>query len=281
MQTVKSFIYKYYSENTEILLSHYAGLRNSRLLEEYCQFYNVKQEEVYSPKKGEFFEFISKAVPLEYIQKNAYFYKSNFYVDDRVLIPRSETEILVEDSISYIEKHYKNKYRVAEIGTGSFIIGLTILMEVNKPLFFIGGDLSSEALEVSRLNLFKLKSKIHPESYIELIKSDKLLSIEGEYDFIVSNPPYIKSQKDLSGVHFQTDKYEPHMALYLEDEIFDSWFEDLFQSASEKLTESGAFFMEGHEDSLLHLKEIALKYFNNVEIKKDYTQRDRFLYGFK
>jgi release factor glutamine methyltransferase len=281
MQTVKEFIKTYYSENKETLLSSYPGLRESRLLDEFCQFYELKETEFYFSEQGEFLELVSQAVPLEYIQRNAYFYKSNFFVDERVLIPRSETEILVEDSISYIGKNYKPGFRIAEVGTGSFAIGLTILIEVEKPLILIGGDLSSDALEVSSLNCFKLKSRINPESHIELVRSDRLDEFSGSFDFIVSNPPYIKSKEDISGVHFQADKYEPHMALYLEDEIFENWFEDFFKSASEKLSTSGAFFMEGHEDSLLHLKKIALKYFSKVEVKKDYTQRDRFLYGFK
>ncbi|MGB0657894.1 MAG: hypothetical protein ACPGOS_02385 [Gammaproteobacteria bacterium] len=64
-------------------------------------------------------------------------------------------------------------------------------------------------------------------------------------------------------------------------EIFFDWFHEFFDQACSKLAKEGAFFMEGHEDSLVQLKQIASAYFSHVEIKEDYTRRNRFLYGYK
>lgn len=281
MEEIKNFVQIYFEQNEKELTQSYPGLKASRLLDEFCQFYKCLADEVYLGQGREFFKSLEQAIPLEYIQSNAYFFKSNFYVDERVLIPRSETEILVEDSLNYINKITHKKPRVAEVGVGSFIIGLTIAMESLNPVDIIGGDISLEAIEVAKINQFKLRSRISPLSSVELIESDKLASFEGKFDLIVSNPPYIKQEADKKGVHFQANKFEPHLALYLKDDEFDEWFESFFKDASSKICKDGLFLMEGHEDSLLHLKEIALKYFEKVEIKKDYTQRNRFLHGFK
>jgi len=281
MLSIKEYIHGYFSERQDQLEVHYPGIKVDRILSEFCEFYKLKDSEVYIDVKREFFELLNQGFPLEYIQKNAYFYRSNFFVDQSVLIPRYETEILVEDSIQYIDKHYKEGFKVAEVGTGSFCIGLSIAIDIERPIYIWGGDIDQSALEVSQINLFRLKSKINRKTQIDLVCSDRLDKAVEEFDFIVSNPPYIKIVLDRDGVHEQTNKYEPHIALYLEDDIFIKWFEDFFLEVSGKLKPDGAFFMEGHEDSLEKLKTIAGKYFKKAELKNDYTNRKRFLYAYK
>jgi release factor glutamine methyltransferase len=154
-------------------------------------------------------------------------------------------------------------------------------MEVPKPLKIWAGDIEQNALTVSKNNYFKLRARINSKTEVELVLSDRLQGTDCKYDFIVSNPPYIKFRADRPGVHEQADKFEPHTALFLDDQIFNEWFEELFKDTSAKLNVNGAFFMEGHEDSLLQLEQIAMKYFSKTEIKKDYTGRVRFLYAYK
>ncbi len=280
MQSVGSFIQEYYKKNKSHLIHNYPGLNEMRLIDEYCQYSSKKATEILLAPCMDFFTQIEEGKPLEYIQKNAYFYKYNFFVDESVLIPRSETEILVEDATSYIHKNWTEGFSIAEVGTGSFVIGLCVLCEINKPINLVGGDISKEALAISELNKNRLKLRIHPSSKVELKQSDRLNEIDGDFDLIVSNPPYIKRQGDLDGVHHQAHLFEPHLALYLDDDIFETWFNDFFQMAAKKLkARNGRFMMEGHEDSLLELKKIAEKYFSIVEIKMDYTQRNRFLYA--
>jgi release factor glutamine methyltransferase len=202
-------------------------------------------------------------------------------VDEKVLIPRSETEILVEDSVKFINKNYDESFKIAEIGVGSLCIGLSILGEVNKKLSFWGGDISEEALEVAHINLFRSSSRIHNDTSIDLELKDRLKGIDTKFNLIVSNPPYIKEIADFKNVHSQANEFEPHLALYLKDKDYDEWFEDFFKQCNFCLADNGAFYMEGHEDSLNDLKTMANKYFNKVEIKKDYTGRDRFLHAYK
>ncbi len=281
MQTVNDYISEYYLKYQKDLCESYPGLGEKRLLEEFCHFHSVRDTDVYIKRSEIFFDSIEQGVPLEYINQNSFFYRSNFFVDENVLVPRSETEILVEDSLNYIKQNYHRDFRIAEVGTGSFCVGLSIAIDFLAPLYIWGGDISPEAIEVSKINLFRLRNKIPAETKIELAVSDRLENASGAFDFIVSNPPYIRKLEDKEGVHTQAHLFEPHLALYLDDQVFDSWFDDLFKEVSEKLSKGGAFFMEGHEDSLLQLQQIAMKYFSKAEVKKDYTGRDRFLHAFK
>lgn len=281
MQIVDIYLKEFFHVHKSVLESKYPGIKYKRFLEEFCEYENVGPKDYFSKEKSKFLEEISIGKPIEYIQNKAYFYRSMFYVDERVLIPRFETEILVEDTLSWINKESKNVLRIAEVGTGSFAIGISILMDVKKKLQFCGGDISREALDVSEINLFRHKQVVSHHHDVSLFLSDRLENFSGSFDCIVSNPPYIRLIEDKEGVHQQAHLYEPHVALYLDDAKFDSWFDYFFKEASAKLHTNGAFFMEGHEDSLLHLQSLALKYFKKVNLKNDYTNRLRFLHAFK
>ncbi|MGZ3789452.1 MAG: hypothetical protein ACXVLQ_13065, partial [Bacteriovorax sp.] len=88
----------------------------------------------------------------------------------------------------------------------------------------------------------------------------------------------IKRRADVDSVHHQVLSYEPAMALFLDDDVYDLWFEDFFRSIHQKLSENGMSLIEGHENHLETLKEIAQKVgFIKADIIKDYTSRNRFL----
>ncbi|MCT4640905.1 MAG: HemK family protein methyltransferase [Bacteriovoracaceae bacterium] len=258
----------FFEENKDLLQKNYPGLKLIRLYQELDEISDIE-----SFKKN-----LLEGIPLEYISNISYFYKEAFYVDNRVLIPRSETEILVEDSINFINKN--NCSDIYEIGLGSGCISLSIGLDVDRGLRITGSDICDDALKVANLNLSKFKNELSKHKVL-FIKQDRINPIENKYDFIVSNPPYIKEHMNRDGVHVQTLKHEPHKALFLKDDEFDSWFKKLFCDVFVSLKPSGAFFMEGHEDSLRDLGKIANKYFSKVELKKDYTQRLRFLYAYK
>ena len=281
MRKVKEYVNSYFELNETILSSSYPGITKHKLLQEFLNYSHLKAHEIYLGQSSKFFLFLKEGYPLEYIQRSSYFYKSNFYVDKNVLIPRSETEILVEDSINFITKKYHDTFSIAEIGVGSFCIGLSILAEVNKSLIFEGYDICTKAIDIANVNYFRLSSKINPLSKVLLSLNDRLENINTKYDFIVSNPPYIKLNIDKIQVHDKVDQYEPSVALYIDDDKYTSWFEEFFKQVSNCLLDGGAFFMEGHEDHLKRLESIAKKYFNKTEIKKDYTHRDRFLHSYK
>ncbi len=280
METVKVF-FKNFLETHKNLKEFYPGIKLRRLLETYFTLFpNEAEDTVYIDKK-QFCKDLLKGRPLEYICNSSYFYRSEFYVDERVLIPRNETEILVELSLEHLMNLSEENLKVAEIGVGSFCVGLSILLDIEKNVEFTGVDISLEALEVAQINYNRLRNDFKYSHKVSLLQSDCMNSINGLFDMVVSNPPYIRESKDKLGVHQQVDQFEPHIALYLEDNIYHDWFDSLFSNVSLKLKTNGVFFMEGHEDTLKDLALLAKKYFKEVSIKQDYTHVDRFLLCYK
>ncbi len=261
----------FYNENTDLLTDNYPGLNLKYLKDVFVQFMELGR------KPSDFYRKLNEGTPLEYLAQKKYFYDSWVYVDHRVLIPRSETEILVEDSINYL-KNKTGDLKLCEIGIGSGAIFLNISTHLENKQNWTVTDISEDAIAVSKWNQYLFKNKIKNATY-NYIKTDRLLGIEEKFDFIVSNPPYIKENADKEGIHHQVLKFEPKTALFLGDNIYNSWFCVLFTQVYKALKEGGSFYMEGHEDHLEDLKELAQTLnFKHAEIKKDYTQRDRFLH---
>lgn len=281
IKTIKEFLKSYYDKNEDTLKKDYPGLPFKRFLEEYCEFDNSTPEDDFFMENPAFFEKIKLGVPLEYINFKSFFYSNEFYVNQSVLIPRNETEILVENAINIISKNYHEDFSVYDVGAGSGAIALTIATEVKDKLLIIASDLSDEAIDVAKINYDNLANKINNETVIEFKIQDRLKGETRQFDLILSNPPYIKEEADEDGVHRNVHQYEPHLALYLKDDLYDQWFETLISQTASRLKSGGCFLMEGHEDNLADLKILAQKYFYRIEIKKDFTQRDRFLHCFK
>ena len=288
--SLDSYLKNFFEEEKSTLLAHYPGLTLHRLKQDikvHAFLNGVDFEELfqfpYLPHRRNpltiFFNELKEGIPLEYITGYAYFYKSHFKVNRDVLIPRSETEILVEMACDEIKKNYRQKScRILDVGTGSGVIALSILMETSSKVEAIASDISERALTVAKENYFNLQYAISHESSLKFIKSDRFSQVEGQFDLILSNPPYIKRRSDVDNVHHQVKNHEPHMALFLDDDIYDIWFEDFFKSIDTHLNVGGLSIMEGHENHLEHLKKLAEKNnFKSVSIVKDYTQRNRFL----
>lgn len=288
--SLESYLRRFYEKEKKNLLSHYPGLTLHRLKQDlklHAFLKSVDSEELfelsYLPHKSnpitQFFAALNEGVPLEYITGYAYFYRSHFKVTADVLIPRSETEILVELASEEIKRNYRNKTcRLLDVGTGSGAIALSLMMDDYAKLQVTASDISREALILAKENFFNLRYTISQVHNIEFKLSDRLHDIEGLFDIIVSNPPYIKTKADFENVHPQVRTYEPHLALFVEDMHYDLWFEDLFNGIYQKLSDLGMSLIEGHEDHLQGLSKLALKCgFKRADIIKDYTQRDRFL----
>ena len=147
----------------------------------------------------------STHTPLAYLIKSKDFWKNEFYVDNRALIPRPDTEIIIEEVLSILRAKKINNF--LEIGVGSGCIVLSILNEI-KCLKATGIDISQKALEVCKINLKRLGLN----SRIKLYKSDIDKFNFGKYDLIVSNPPYI-CRSDLNNLMKDVVGYEPRNAL--------------------------------------------------------------------
>lgn len=283
---------KFFKDHKDDLQKNYPGIAPRRLkqeLEHFCLEFQINIEDLFESKYvpthnspiQRFFDELAKGRPLEYIREKAYFYRSEFTVNPDVLIPRSETELLVERAVAELKEWVKKtdeNLRIADIGTGSGAIVLSIMQEVDRPIEAIATDISRKALKVAKRNYFNLRFKIQKNSTVHFIETDRLNDIEQKFHLIVSNPPYIMEQNDKPLVHDQVDKYEPHVALYLKDESYFEWFKELFKSVNNSLLEDGVFIMEGHEDHLVKLGDFAREAgLSHVEIIQDYTERDRFL----
>lgn len=290
MLTLGSYLDDFFCNEKCFLLSQYPGLTINRLKSEIFaigNYFGIESENLFdsayiiatSNPFTQFFEKLKKGIPLEYISGMSYFYQANFFVNSNVLIPRNETEILVELAIIEINKKFKNKKcKAIDIGTGSGAIALSILMgSKDVELNFLATDISPEALYVAKKNYKLLEFLISKKHTLDFQISDRLNNVIGSFDYIFTNPPYIK-QSDKKSVHDQVLKFEPHLALFLDDEKYDNWFKEFFKSIQSKLNSNGVCFMEGHEDHLEGLHTIAKNLeFNEVQLIKDYTHRNRFL----
>lgn len=288
--SLEDFLQAFFKKEKKTLSENYPGLTLHRLrndLSLYTEHLGVAAKEMFDQAYipyitnpiTVFFSKLKEGIPLEYITGHSYFYRSLFRVSPDVLIPRSETEILVELAAQEIQKNYKDKKcSVADVGTGSGAIALSLMLDSHAALEVFAIDISEEALLIAKENYFNMAYSFSSKHKIQFVKGDRLKNIDETFDLILSNPPYIKKKADQETVHFQVNHFEPQLALYLDDELYEEWFNDFFSSIHEKLSNDGISIIEGHENHLESLGQMAERLaFSKVEIIKDYTGRNRFL----
>ena len=256
---------KCHSDHAKILLGEVLNKNPLELL-------NYLKEEVSSSKVDQYkqlVEAMEEGKPLQYVLKKVNFYGNNFYVDERVLITRFETEELIENTIFYIKKYLSNPIDIVDLGTGSGAIGLTLEKKIpTNSVDLI--DISKEALEVAKINKEILKSNAN------LIQNDFLTNISKKYDVIISNPPYIMDQEEIEEI---VKNNEPHLALYAGEDGLDC-YKKILKDVEKNLKEKALIAFEIGSSQGEQIKELAFQYLNNckVEIKKDLSGRDRMLF---
>ena len=152
----------------------------------------------------EFLKKKNEGVPLDYILNSSKFYEYEFFVDSRVLIPRPETEILVD----YVNNHFSSPIKVLDAGTGSGCIGISVALK-NPSFQVYGSEYSEDALNVASIN----KNNLNVENFL-LICADWLSCFKTKtFDLVLSNPPYIADQDP----HLEDLKHEPKKALVAKD----------------------------------------------------------------
>jgi len=212
--------------------------------------------------------------PLQYILGFTDFMNARLQVGPEVLIPRIETEQLVE---MILEEHpdEKGSKRVLDIGTGSGCIPIALKMErTNWEITAI--DISGSALELARKNAEANQAEI--EFRQGDIQNWEQLELKPEFDLIISNPPYVlPAEKQV--LDRQVAEYEPEVALFAEN--LETIYGSIIDCAVEKLREHGHLYLELHE---LHAQEIA-DLFNpsawQIEIRQDYEKKSRFIFAEK
>ncbi len=216
-------------------------------------------------------KLLDEGVSPQYIVGNVNFYGNIINVDKRVLIPRFETELLVEKSIGYINKLFDNRASILDIGTGSGCIAITLKKEIDCNVSAV--DVSTFALEVAKSN-----AKLNNVD-INFINSDIFSNVNYKYDVIISNPPYISYDEKIEDIVYNN---EPHLALYAGDNGL-YFYNKILSECSKCLKDKYLICFEIGCNQGDKIKELAFKYLDgiNISLEKDYSDRDRFVFIWK
>ena len=211
--------------------------------------------------------------PIAYLLKKKSFWNSEFYVNKNTLIPRPDTEIILEQVLKFTKN--KNYLNILDIGVGSGCILLSVLKE-RKNFYGTGIDISRNSLDICKMNAKKLLL----ERRVKFFKSDVDKFAIGKYDLIVSNPPYIKTS-DLKYLESDVIKFEPKLAL---DGGLDglSVIRKVIKKSSELLKKNGKFILEiGFDQKNKVIKLLNNKGFYINSTVKDLANNDRCIISTK
>lgn len=208
-------------------------------------------------------------VPVQYVTQLAWFYGLPFYVDRHVLIPRPETEELVEKGLSLIrDRGYRN---IIDIGCGSGIIPVVIKKKSSSSQV-TGIDISETALNVSRTNAARHHADV-TWLLADILEED--YSWADRYDLIISNPPYIiKEESDLMSA--SAVRHEPHLALFSETPL--QFYRAILRFAGHQLMPGGTILLECNEYHAREIHALALTMgFNQAHLHADLQNKERIL----
>ena len=211
--------------------------------------------------------------PVAYLINKKYFWKYKFFVTQDTLIPRPDTELIVEQILKLTK--FKNKMKILDIGVGSGCILLTILKE-RKNFYGVGVDISKKCLNISKINA----KNLDVNSRVKFFKTDVDKFAQGKYDLIISNPPYIKKH-DLKYLEKDVVNFEPKLAL---DGGLDGLSEirKVINKSSELIKINGKFILEiGFDQRNKVINILKDKGFYINSILKDIAKNDRCIISTK
>ena len=260
---------KSYKIDTEILLSYVLKKKKEDIILNHDQILELNNY-------NEYLNLIKLRLskkPIAQIVNSKNFWKDKFFINDKVLIPRPDSEVLIEETLK--ELSYKNFGKILDIGVGSGCLLLSILKE-KKNFTGIGVDICKKALEISNFNAKKLNIK----KRVKFINSDIDKYDLGKYDVIVSNPPYI-NRFELKNLDKEVKHYEPRLAL-------DGGHDGLLQikkvinKASRLLKKNGKLILEIAHNQKLSVSELLKnKGFYIKRHVRDYAKNDRCIVSIK
>jgi len=248
---------------SKMLLKHLLNVTDSYVLIHSDEELGIEVEE----KFKEDIELLKSGIPLQYITCHQEFMRLNFYVDSNVLIPQPDTEILVEEVIN----NCKENAKILDLCTGSGAIGLSIAKNIKNAKVTMS-DISNKALEIANKNA-KSNDVI---GKCKFVLSDMFQNIQGKFDVIVSNPPYIKTEviKTLD----KEVQNEPNIALDGgEDGLY--FYKGISQNAYKYLNKDGILALEigyDQKNEVIELLKIEGKY-TDIYCKKDLAGNDRII----
>ena len=260
---LKDFCIKNPKLDSELLLSNSLKISRESLL------INLNREINFSERKK--FKYLlekrTKKMPVAYILGYKYFWKSKFLINNSVLIPRPETELIVEKTLNYLPK--KKSKKIIDIGTGSGCILISILKERPESIG-TGLDISRNAIKIAKINA-KLQ---HIDNRTRFINSDVDKYNSGKYDLVLSNPPYIK-KIEISRLEEDIRNFEPELALNGGYNGY-SKIEKVIEKSSYLLKSNGKLILEIGYNQANFSSQLLKRYgFKINKISKDLSGKDR------
>lgn len=254
------------SDHAKMLLSSYLDVNPLELLTILDKEVDSDIEKLYKSS----LEALKENKPIQYVIGNVNFCGLKFIVNKNVLIPRFETEELVEQVVEYTKDLNKDKIKILDLGCGSGAIGLT-LKSILKDSEVTLTDISKDALEVAKLNANNLNLDV------TFIESDWFSNVKLEkYDIIVSNPPYIRTDEEIEEI---VKNNEPSLALYGGADGLDC-YRKILANIKPYLNNKFLIAFEIGESQKEEIYDIVNKYLKDIEItcKKDLYGRNRMIF---
>lgn len=214
--------------------------------------------------------------PYQHILGETEFYGMTFFVNENVLIPRPETEELLEIAISKIQnsKLHLSGLKILDIGTGSGVIPLVLKKH------FLNAEVSSIDFSKKALDVAKRNAEFH-QLDIKLIHADYLnFNLNENYDVIISNPPYIGIEEE-GEIEDSVKGFEPTMALFSPTSDALIFYKKIAEDSIQHLNKNGLLFLEINQKLGLETLELYQDIFSNAELIKDLSGNDRFVIGLK
>lgn len=255
-----------HSTHAKMLLADLLQINPLELLNYLDKNIDEKTVELYKQR----IEALKDNKPIQYVIGIVNFYGNKFIVNENTLIPRFETEELVENTINYINEIFPNdNLKVIDLGTGTGCIGITLKKKVpNLDMTLL--DISDKALEVAKQNANNLNVEV------KIIENDMLEGLTEKYDVIISNPPYIKVNEEIEDI---VKNNEPHLALYAGIDGLDC-YRKILNEAKTHVNETFLIAFEIGESQKEDIINLAKNTFPQAEIisKKDMQERDRMIF---
>ena len=266
---LKNSYIKTFKLDTEILMAKALGSNREYII--------LNNKKILNNDSLDYFKRLIKerarGKPIAYLINKKFFWDYEFYINKNTLIPRPDTEIIIEESLR-LTKH-KDKINVLDIGVGSGCILLTILKE-RKNFYGTGIDISKKSLDICKINA----KNLNIESRVKFYKTDIDKFVKGKYDLVVSNPPYIKSC-DLKYLERDVVNFEPKLAL---DGGLDglSKIRKVINKSSELIKKNGKFILEigfDQKNKVINILKNEGFYINSTQ--KDLANNDRCIVSTK
>lgn len=224
----------------------------------------------YNGNLSDALNLLDSGIPVQYIVGNVDFYGYNFLVNKNVLIPRFETEELVDRTIKYVQKYFDSSVKIVDLGCGSGCISIVLSKELGITVDAV--DISSDALDVARKNCVKNNASVN------FYLGNMLEPLHDKYDVIISNPPYISYDEEIDEI---VKKNEPSLALYADNDGL-YFYEEILKNCKKYLNNKFMIAFEIGYTQGDRVRDFALKYLGDVSVsvEKDLSNRDRFVFIF-